>query len=267
MVCAPQVRDYFGDHVGLYFAWVGLYTKWLQWPALLGIFVMCVQVMDMRNEAGDETITINGIIIMAYSIYLALWSTLFIEYWNRLECELKFQWGSEGFEGTELPRSKFKGKIELVELTGTSKLVHDSACKRNVKLWISWMFGTGIILLVVFLAFFAYIFRNLYNPPEPDTDGSGSSFGVSCDHCAQYQNAAGEFLLEGCDSCKESWFDRNKFKYGSSLLSLVWIQTATQVYKQVARRLTKWENHRTNTEDEDSLIIKNFMFEFINNCE
>lgn len=59
-----------------YFAWVGLYTKWLMGPALLGVITFGVTVQDMRNAEGDETITINGIIIMTYSIYLALVSYL-----------------------------------------------------------------------------------------------------------------------------------------------------------------------------------------------
>ena len=30
---------------------------------------------------------------VVYSVFLALWSTLFLESWSRLENELKFQWG------------------------------------------------------------------------------------------------------------------------------------------------------------------------------
>lgn len=63
-------------------------------------------------------------------------------------------------------------------------------------------------------------------------DASGSSgptFASSCDECDEDD-------LLGCEPCAESWFDKNKFKYGSSLLSLVNIQVATQIYKRVARR-------------------------------
>ena len=30
---------YFGEKIGLYFAWVGFYTNWLFWAAIVGIIV------------------------------------------------------------------------------------------------------------------------------------------------------------------------------------------------------------------------------------
>ena len=68
---------------------------------------------------------------MVYSIFLALWSTLFLEAWKRVENELKFQWGSEGFEMHEQPRPQFRGRIERHEITGVEKLVHKNLLKRG----------------------------------------------------------------------------------------------------------------------------------------
>eukprot|EP01052_Picozoa_sp_SAG31_P057475 SAG31_NODE_17032_length_686_cov_0.705281_1_plen_47_part_10 len=39
-------------------------------PALLGVMTFFVTVLDMRNAEGDDTITINGIIIMTVSLRL-----------------------------------------------------------------------------------------------------------------------------------------------------------------------------------------------------
>ena len=36
------------------------------------------------------------------------------------------------------------------------------------------------------------------------------------------------------------------------------------IYRKVAKRLTEWENHRTQSEFEHSLIVKNFIFQFVN---
>jgi hypothetical protein len=38
-----------------------------------------------------------------------------------------------------------------------------------------------------------------------------------------------------------------------------------KVFEKVAIRLTDWENHRTRTIYHDSLILKLFSFEFVNN--
>lgn len=37
------------------------------------------------------------------------------------------------------------------------------------------------------------------------------------------------------------------------------------VYNKIAKALTKWENHKTITMYQDSLIVKLFAFEFVNN--
>jgi hypothetical protein len=37
------IRDYFGDHVGLYSAWLGLYTEKLFTPGVVGLLVFAAQ--------------------------------------------------------------------------------------------------------------------------------------------------------------------------------------------------------------------------------
>jgi hypothetical protein len=49
-------------------------------------------------------------------------------------------------------------------------------------------------------------------------------------------------------------FEKSKFKWLSSLLNLVLIIGAGTAYENVALMLTDWENHRTNTEWEDSKV-------------
>ena len=41
------------------------------------------------------------------------------------------------------------------------------------------------------------------------------------------------------------------------------IQGGGQLYKQLAKVLNAWENHRTPTEFMDNMIMKNFAFEFV----
>lgn len=112
-----EIRNYFGDHVALYFAWLGLYTQWLVAPAATGALTMAGNYI---NDGGLE----SNPLVLAYSIFLSLWSTSFLEAWKRRENELKFQWGSEGFETTEQPRVQFSGTFEVHPLTGVEKLVH-----------------------------------------------------------------------------------------------------------------------------------------------
>jgi hypothetical protein len=243
-----EVRDYFGDHVALYFAWLGLYTRWLQWPAILGLMTFLYGRFGQVTSEPEA-----NWLAVAYSFFLALWSSLFLDAWNRLETVLRFQWGSEGFESIEQPRARFKGKIEVVDLTGQEKLVHASEAKRICKLTMSWLVGTLMICIVVSGAYWAYKVRDIgptmWGPKAEDytDDFSGGS-----------GSASSEFE-EDYIASKKQW------KIVSSLCSLVNIQFWSQVYKRSSRSLTAWENHRTATQADDSLIVKNFMFEFINN--
>jgi hypothetical protein len=50
---------------------------------------------------------------------------------------------------------------------------------------------------------------------------------------------------------------------GGVMLSL-FVSVTNQIYSDMATRLNHWENHRTPTDYEDSLIIKNMLFKFIN---
>ena len=63
----------------------------------------------------------------------------------------------------------------------------------------------------------------------------------------------------------EGLWENNKWKLVSSMLNLLIIVIAGAIYEYLAYHLTMWENHRTNTEFEDSIIMKNFLFQFINN--
>ena len=48
------------------------------------------------------------------------------------------------------------------------------------------------------------------------------------------------------------------------VLNTLWITVMGLVYKDVARRINDFENHRTETEYENALIVKTFVFEFFN---
>ena len=50
-----------------------------------------------------------------------------------------------------------------------------------------------------------------------------------------------------------------------SLINVLSINAFSLIYDQVAVKLNNWENHRTNTQYEDALITKTFVFEMINN--
>ena len=98
-----DIRDYFGDHVAIYFAWLGMYTSSLLPCAILGV------MSQMVNFANPDKGIDGNATTLAFSVFLGLWSTVFLELWHRREFELRCLWGSEGFEQKEQPRLQFIG--------------------------------------------------------------------------------------------------------------------------------------------------------------
>jgi len=50
----------------------------------------------------------------------------------------------------------------------------------------------------------------------------------------------------------------------AGMINALVIGLMNKLYEKVAHRLNAWENHRTLTEEEDFLIIKSFLFQFVN---
>jgi hypothetical protein len=139
-----------GDSVGLYFAWLGLYTQSMIVPAWLGVFAMFHQLLS-ESKSADNTITI------LYSVFFAAWSIFFLSAWTRCQNELAFLWGTEGFEKREGPRPTFRGERKVNPETDRVDVVHSSSQSKQrllVLCW-SWLVSLGAILLTATCAYYA----------------------------------------------------------------------------------------------------------------
>ena len=52
----------------------------------------------------------------------------------------------------------------------------------------------------------------------------------------------------------------------AAIMNSVWISVMNAAYAHIARSLNDKENHRTDTQHEDALILKIFLFQFFNSC-
>eukprot|EP01050_Picozoa_sp_SAG11_P012515 SAG11_NODE_1395_length_5038_cov_1.168050_1_plen_77_part_00 len=60
-------------------------------------------------------------------------------------------------------------------------------------------------------------------------------------------------------------WEKQKWPILSSGLNLALIVVAGIIYELIAEKLNDFENYRTETEYQDGLITKNFLFQFVNN--
>ena len=99
-----------GDQTAMYFSWLEVYTKGLMALSPVGIVTM---VADLIGEGGVD----GNVLTLYYSVFLSLWSVVFLSFWKRREAELAFLWGTEGFEQKQEARKEFKGVTYVNEET------------------------------------------------------------------------------------------------------------------------------------------------------
>uniref|UniRef100_A0A8B9EDR3 Anoctamin n=1 Tax=Anser cygnoides TaxID=8845 RepID=A0A8B9EDR3_ANSCY len=128
------IRKYFGEKIGLYFAWLGLYTEFLIPSSVVGIFVFlygCItiesdipskEMCDQRNAftmcplcdkfcdywnlssacaTARASHLFDNPATVFFSIFMALWATMFLEQWKRLQMRLSYFWDLTGLEEEE----------------------------------------------------------------------------------------------------------------------------------------------------------------------
>jgi hypothetical protein len=325
-----EIRDYFGEDCGLYYAWLGHYTSMLFLCMTFGCGVMAVQPYFGGVDKNPFT--------LAYSVYVGMWSVSFLEGWKRKEFEFRFLWGSDELDDEEDLRSEFVGKLIVTE-TGRERVVYSSAWKRYVLLFVSALICSICISFTVGAALAASQVRYFERPgttdfcveyPEQccgektrpflvDNLGYGNFANKAPHQCCEdvyfdtehplynanatccdgtrgdqpnsvcHLNAHGVPLelqreTDGldnmeCDPEKElegSFLDnaedhpcgmwkQKRWQFLSSALNLMIIQIFGFIYEDITDRLNFFENHRTHAEAHNSLVVKNFVFQFLNN--
>eukprot|EP00656_Telonema_subtile_P015743 TRINITY_DN18283_c0_g1_i4.p1 TRINITY_DN18283_c0_g1~~TRINITY_DN18283_c0_g1_i4.p1 ORF type:complete len:353 (+),score=89.65 TRINITY_DN18283_c0_g1_i4:256-1314(+) len=108
-----DIRDYFGEKVGLYFGYLGYYTSKLVAPAVLGFFVTLVQLIQGFDY---------GFVIPTYAVLIVIWGALFLEGWKRRQISYAQHWGTLDFEEKERQRPQFKGELCTDRFTGESEV-------------------------------------------------------------------------------------------------------------------------------------------------
>ena len=109
-----EVKDYFGEKIGLYFLWLAHYTSWLLVAGIVG-FLSWINVAVKGNDPNAE-------IMPYFATFMAFWATLFLESWKRKESTHAMKWGTTGFESEEQDRPQFEGTLTPSPVTGKPHL-------------------------------------------------------------------------------------------------------------------------------------------------
>ena len=186
-----------------------------------------------------------------YSVFVVAWIAWVQKNWTRQCKRLAFHWNAEDFEEEERDRRHFTGDpafgfytpegywVDTNENSGTRrKRFYSTQRMRRVLLsytCIGVVIGCLAVLTVAMLAFRSILMAAFFTA---------------------------SWLPAG-------WRGEKGAQVGASLggVFLSFFVSLTNVgYTKLAIRLNDWENHRTPTDYEDALILKNMFFKFINSC-
>ncbi|XP_076590531.1 anoctamin-7 [Chaetodon auriga] len=265
-----HIREYFGEKIALYFAWLGFYTGWLLPASVVGTMVFLVgfclmttdvpamEVCDIRNSfvmcplcnicsnwnySSICVIYKAGILFdnggtVFLSVFMSLWAITFLEYWKRTCATLSHRWDCSEFQDVEeRPRPEFTAMAPMTmrnPVTGSEEPYFPANTRFNRTLT-----GCLIIIIMVAVMLMFLICIILYRTIlRIIIYRSGNSF-VS-------------FSAERISSIS------------GSVLNLLVILMLARVHTSLAHILTRWEMHRTQTKYEDMFILKVFIFQFVN---
>ncbi|OQR72024.1 anoctamin-7-like, partial [Tropilaelaps mercedesae] len=231
-----HIREYFGEKIAIYFAWLGLYTAWLLPAAVLGIFVFIYGIVNVATDRPTAELCASGdtyrmcprceerhgcdywylseICIFTkltylfdhpgtvfYACFLSFWAVTFLEYWKRQCSRLAHHWDCMDYEEEEEPpRPEFAAKAYTEARNPVTGLREPSFPH-----WIRMQrIVAGIAILILMLKGFASVIAS----------------------------SSGAFV------------------------NLIFIMILERIYRKLAYKLTQWEMHRTQTEFDNNLTFK-----------
>ncbi|XP_030307315.1 anoctamin-1 isoform X5 [Calypte anna] len=244
------VRKYFGEKIGLYFAWLGVYTQMLIPASIVGIIVFLygcatvdenipsMEMCDQRNNITmcplcDRTCSywkmssacatarashlFDNPATVFFSVFMALWAATFMEHWKRKQMRLNYRWDLTGFEEEETDKEKLTWKDRF------------PAYLTN---FVGILFMVGLTFAIVFGVIIYRI------------------------------STAAALAISSTPSGRSSV--RVTVTATAVIINLVVIIILDEVYGCIARWLTQIEVPKTDKNFEERLIFKAFLLKFVN---
>ncbi|XP_030197731.1 anoctamin-6 [Gadus morhua] len=277
------IRKYYGEKIGIYFAWLGFYTLMLALAAAVGLgcfiygyhtqetstwskevcdpniggaIVMCPQCdlectywrLNSTCESSKKLCIFDNFGTLVFAVFMSVWVTLFLEFWKRYQAELEYEWDTVEFlEQEEQPRPEYEAKCSherINPITRAKEKVPYTACGRCIRLSL----GIGTVLFWILLILASVVAIIVYR--------LAVFFAFSAKLRAQD--------LKELEPFREYVTPQMATTVSASIISFVVIMILNILYERVAIWITDFELPRTKTEYENSLTLKMFLFQFVN---
>lgn len=270
-----NIKDYFGAQIALYFAWLGFYTHMLIPASVVGLIIFFYGLITLfSNKISEDICNDNRTIIMCpqcdgkcdywylsdtclysrighlfdnnltvvFAAFMSFWAVLYLELWKRYSAKWLHKWGlTEYCHKVEHPRPQYLARLKSSEELRFNAV--RGVLEPHVPFWkvkfpmyfISFSAVFLFICLAIAAVFGIIIYRMSLNTSRNIYGDSGTM-------------AYKIMVLPAT----------------AAVINLVVITILNYVYDYLAVFLTEKEYRRTQTEYDESLTLKIYLFQFIN---
>ncbi|NXF45062.1 ANO5 protein, partial [Oceanites oceanicus] len=276
------IRKYYGEKIGIYFAWLGFYTEMLFLAAVVGLICFLYGLFTMDENMSSKEIcdpAIGGEIIMCplcdreceywrlnttcasseyshlfdnvatlfFAIFMGIWVTLFLEFWKRRQARLKYEWDLVDFEEEQQQlqlRPEYEAKCTQKKKNPVTQEMEPylPITSQAVRFCVS---GTTVLFWVslIIASMIAVIVYRL---------AVYAAFASLMENTQTLQPISGLLTPQLATSVT------------ASCLNFVIIMILNFLYERIAIWITDMEIPRTHMEYENRLTMKMFLFQFVN---
>ncbi|EDO33016.1 predicted protein, partial [Nematostella vectensis] len=135
-----EIRDYYGEGVALYFAWMTCFTWTLVPVAVLGAMLY---IFKPKGVTVDD-----NPLLPFYEVLMAFWAIAFLVIWKRKESELAYKWNTYNIDHIEQVRPQFHGAIITSPITD-KPIKYYPRWKRWLRYGLSVLLTLPVLLLAV----------------------------------------------------------------------------------------------------------------------
>ncbi|NXC94733.1 ANO5 protein, partial [Certhia familiaris] len=276
------IRKYYGEKIGIYFAWLGFYTEMLFLAAVVGLICFLYGLFTMDENMSSKEIcdpAIGGEIIMCplcdrdceywrlnttcessqyshlfdnvatlfFAIFMGIWVTLFLEFWKRRQARLKYEWDLVDFEEEQQQlqlRPEYEAKCTQKKRNPITQEMEPylPLTSQAVRFCIS---GATVLFWVslIIASMIAVIVYRL---------AVYAAFASLMENTQTLQPISGLLTPQLATSVT------------ASCLNFAIIMILNFFYERIATWITDMEIPRTHMEYENRLTMKMFLFQFVN---
>ncbi|KAG2728877.1 hypothetical protein I3760_01G224200 [Carya illinoinensis] len=122
-----EIYSYFGTKIAIYFAFLGMYTQWMLFPAA---FAIALQLIDFGS--------LRLLVLPVFFVGIILWAVIFSQFWKRKNSALLARWQisysvavDPGYKLLGMEWSSLQSPGELLRKWGTDKTNEKEVYQKN----------------------------------------------------------------------------------------------------------------------------------------